>query len=126
MLVAVLAASGSSGCGSSSSAGEDAYAPPVLTVVAHSRGIVMSTPAGIQCGQCSGSGPVCPLQPPPVYTDCSHEFPAGTSVQLTLEQQDIYFAAACSYTGGGAQIPSCTLTITGPAIVDVTGIEAVR
>jgi hypothetical protein len=123
-VVALLFAAG---CSHSASGGEeDASGPPVLTIGSHPLGVVTSTPAGIQCGTCSGSAQVCPMQPPPVYSDCSFQFPAGTSVKLALAQQDIYFATSCAYADGGAQIPDCTFTINGPAVVDVTGVQALR
>jgi hypothetical protein len=98
--------------------------PPELTLDWSGVGMVVSEPAGIQCGRCDlVPSTSCP-EPPLDGTKCSATFDAGTTIQLSITQQLVYFAAGCS-SAMDPGITSCTFELSKPLTVTITGAEAV-
>jgi len=116
-----------SACGHSGGASDAAPTDATLTVTTHGQGMVVSTPAGIQCGACAVPMGGCP--DPQSATVCSFDFAVGTAITLKLIDQQIYAGVGCTATPATQVTPhglTCDFTLARPTSVVIDGFEAVR
>jgi len=94
--------------------------PGVLTVAPNAIGVIVSDPAGIKCGQCA-------LLPPStcadltIFTQCTAEFPTGTTVTLSITERQSYPDATCVSDRDPA-VTSCTFVVAFPITVEILSL----
>jgi hypothetical protein len=100
------------GCGNDSAPVVDAVfsGPAQVILNKQVQGLVTSTPAGIDCGSCAEAG--CGSDTV-AHTQCGAEFDIGTSLSLSLTEEQIYDGVFCSPACGFVVQHSVTVTITG-------------
>ncbi len=93
--------------------------PATLTVAPNALGLVVSDPAGIECGACG-------LLPPTMcsdltnYTQCSAMVKAGTTVTLSITERQDYPDVTCSSdTDTDPRVMSCTFVVEFPMTVEI-------
>jgi hypothetical protein len=93
----------------------------LLTVATSHEGVIVSTPPGIECGRCTlTSGCADQID----HTDCDAPFTPGTTVTLSLTEQDVATRIDCisQYVTATDAGDTCSFTFPDGAIVAVSNM----